>query len=265
MGSKVIQGNLDVVGNILQNGSSMSIPVAEVEAILKYGAVPDPILENNSWALIRKVCEAGDAANYWSVGDSKNVVGGDGYTRPLTIVDMQGLYGKHVVFQFRVTSENKYVWEADEEVNDYENSDMVLTHLAVGGDAYTAMVSPDLGAQLTNTTVKVCKGGKDATLVDVTGKLFLPAMKEITTSPASSIVESRTEENAALTTFQYYVTHNAQADRVINMPSTSSGASLWLRSPSSGDTNGVCFVSYDGSLDVYPVYNSRRVAPCIAF
>lgn len=35
---------------------------------------PDPILENNSWADISEVAQAGEGGNYWSVGDTKSVL-----------------------------------------------------------------------------------------------------------------------------------------------------------------------------------------------
>jgi hypothetical protein len=36
-------------------------------------AVVDPTLENNSWRTISRVSERGDGANYWAIGDKKNV------------------------------------------------------------------------------------------------------------------------------------------------------------------------------------------------
>ena len=45
----------------------------------------DPILDNNSWADIRAVCEAGEAGDYWNVGDTKSDLGTDGNTRVFRI------------------------------------------------------------------------------------------------------------------------------------------------------------------------------------
>lgn len=45
----------------------------------------DPILDNNSWADIRAVCEAGEAGDYWNVGDTKSDLGTDGNTRTFRI------------------------------------------------------------------------------------------------------------------------------------------------------------------------------------
>ena len=242
---------------------NLSSPTGMVSIVAVCFAV-DAVLENNSWETIRKICEAGKASSIWAVGDAKNVLGGDTYTRPLTIVDMNGLFGKHVVFQFRLLSENTFVWQStaiESVYNNYSASEMNTVHLVAGGDAYTAVVSSDLGAQLTNTTFKVATNGNDGTLLDVTNKLFLPAEKEVSTSRVYSVEA----EFNALTTFQYYVTHNTDADRILNQPSTSSGTYWWLRSPRSGRTGNVCFVYSDGSLVDGDESGSNRVAPCIAF
>ena len=230
---------------------------------VEQGIVVDPVLANNDWATIKSVCEAGDAGNYWSVGDIKNVTGGDTYTRPVMIVDMQGLYNKHVVFQFRYKTENNYVW-ASNGVNDYENA-TVRTTINSGGNAYSDLFSSDLGSILTDTTVKVCKGGTNATLVDITNKVFLPAEKEVSTSP----IYSRTEEQSALITFQYYATHTSNDDRKIPKPSAvgeTSGNSWWLRSPRSGYTGYVCVVYSSGSIDYDGADGtSYGVSVCFAF
>lgn len=239
---------------------SLSNPTGDVTVSAECPVDVDPVLANNSWETIRAVCEAGDAANYWAVGDTKNVTGGDNSVRPVAIVDMSGLYGKHVVFQFMKLTEDAYVWDADN-INDYSASDMVGL-LAPSGNAYVALVDSDLSAQLTDTTVKVAKGGNDSTLVDVAQKLFLPAEKEISASASQAV----SAESSALTTFAYWVAHSSADDRKMYKPSDSSNASSWwLRSPYSGNTRGVCVVNYDGNLGYNGASNSFRVAPCFAF
>ncbi len=36
--------------------------------------VPDKILENNNWTTIKKVSSSGNASQYWSIGDTKNII-----------------------------------------------------------------------------------------------------------------------------------------------------------------------------------------------
>ena len=229
-------------------------------------ASPDTILENNSWATIRKVCEAGRASDYWSVGDVKMVTGGDGYSRPVMIVDMSGLYGKHVVFQFRQMTSNNYAWNPSTNIDDnnccnnYLISDMNVTNLVAGSTCYNEIMSAELGAELTNTTFKVAKNGTNSLVVDVTNKLFLPAEREIFASRSYS----RQEEWNALSRFQYYAANDSSAARTLVNPSTGSADSWWLRSPFLDNTYRACRV-YDGNADLSSASIARGVAPCFSF
>lgn len=226
------------------------------------GSTVDSTLANNTWDVIKSVCEGGNASSFWAVGDTKNVTGGDNASRPVMIVDMQGLYSKHVVFQYRYRTEQNYVW-ASNNVNDYENSGMHTTLLQSGGDVWNELLDSDLKSALTNTTFQVCKGGNDGTLVSVTSKLFLPAEKEV-----GYTSYSRSEEQAALTTFQYYVSHNTQEDHKIPRPSAvgqTSGNMWWLRSPNSGNTGVVCYVNSSGNAKYNYANNSYGAAPCFAW
>lgn len=57
--------------------NSVSIQVNTAFAIttkLEFAPPADPILENNSWETISKIAQKGEAANYWSVGDTKAVL-----------------------------------------------------------------------------------------------------------------------------------------------------------------------------------------------
>lgn len=222
----------------------------------------DPVLANNTWAVIKQVCESGQASNYWSVGDTKTDTGTDGVVRTFRIADMQGLYNKHVVFEQVNLYDTTKQWnpssnlDDDNCYNDYAISTMVSTHLP----AYELLLSSDLQATLTNTSVKVAKNGNNGTLLDVSAKLFLPASKEVNTSGQYA----RTEENNALTTWTYYTTHTTSSDR-IKYDSTSTARAYWLRSPYSGFTYYVVGVYSNGSMDVYNAYNYYRVAPCFAY
>lgn len=44
----------------------------DIEVIVELGV--DPVLENNSWETISKIAQKGEAANYWSIGDTKSVL-----------------------------------------------------------------------------------------------------------------------------------------------------------------------------------------------
>lgn len=216
-------------------------------------------LNDNSWSIIRLVCEAGEASNYWSVGDIKTDIGTDGITRTFRIVDMSGLYGKHVVFEqvglegTDGTGAAGVVWDADNS-NDYAASDMNTTILP----SVVSRYSTELQDVLTNTTVQVAENGNSSTIVNVTNKLFLAAEKEIGLSSYS-----RSEEQSALTTFAYYATHNQDSDRV-KYNQANIARDWWLRSPRSGFTRYACIVSSSGGAEYNRADSVSRFAPCFA-
>lgn len=261
--------NKDILLNFTVNGTSYksvgtaTITVnADVEITVAFSDVAiDPILENNSWSVIRSTCEAGMAANYWSLGDTKTDVGTDSYTRTFRVVDMSGLYGKHVVFEevgvegTDGTGALGVAWDADS-VNDYVASDMNLIVLPGTISRYSSA----LQNTLTNTTVKVAENGNSSTIVDVANKLFLEAEKEIGLSNFS-----RTEEQNTLTTYAYYVAHSTNADRIKYKSSDGSSSGWVLRSPHSGDSSNVCIVSYNGNANYSIANNAYRFAPCFSF
>ena len=234
-----------------------------VTAVCPAAVVIDPVLENNSWETIKAVFEAGEAANYWALGDQKNVTVGQ-YTRPVKIVHIGEIYGnKHGVFQFWYRTEADIVWDADNS-NDVTTAD-IWASLASGGTAYDELVDAELGVQLVDTTVQVATSGTDATLATLTGKLFLPAEKEVT----QTRTYSAQAEFDALTTFGYFAandTNDARVRHKASAPEATSSQMWWLRSPNSGGSSGVCNVVSSGSLGYYSAYGTNNgVAPCFAF
>lgn len=220
-----------------------------------------PTLNINSWTKIQKACEDGLAGNFWAVGDTKTDTGTDGTTRTMRICDMQGLYNKHVVFEQVELESTSYVWNQSSNVdennayNNYSISQMRTTHLPAIMLKYSAL----LQSSLTDTSYIVATNGNNGTLLTLTDKLFLPAMKELfgTTS------YSRTEEANALTQFQYYSTHNQNSYRVKYQGANANF--WWSRSPFSGNTSYVCFVYTIGSASYNYANSSSGVAPCFSF
>lgn len=219
----------------------------------------DPVLENNSWAIIRMICEAGLASQFWSIGDEKTVVGGDGQSRKVKIVDMAGLYGKHVVFQFMDLTNTTYVFSG-QNWNEYSSSNM-NAYLSDGGAIQIDLLDDSLSAQLTDTTVKVARSGTNSNLIEVTKKLFLPAERELWTTRTNSVEA----EFNALATFEYWQAYTANADHVLKNPADDTAQKWWLRSPNSGSSTDVCLVDSDGSASKTYSSAKRRVSACFAF
>ena len=223
------------------------------------GLYVDPVLTNNSWNRIKAMSEAGLASSFWSVGDTKTDAGADGVTRTFRIVDMSGLYGKHVVFEQVEIEGNDGVGTVgvqwDDSDNDYSSSNMNVTVLP---GFVSNRLSSKLADALTNTTVKVAENGNSSTIVDVTNKLFLEAEKEVGLTGYSVTAEAN-----ALTTYAYYITHNQASDRV-KYDQANSAYSWWLRSPNSSGNYAV-FVNNSGNNAYSGVNNFYRFAPCFAF
>ena len=229
--------------------------------VLANGPVVDPVLENNSWETIRMVCEAGEAGNYWSLGDTKTDLGEDEVTRTFRICDMQGLYGKHVVFEQVELESSTAVWNQSSNVdddscyNDYNISNMRTTVLP----ALLANYSASLSGQITNTTYKVAKNGNSSTVLDLTDKLFLPAEKEI----FGFVAYSRTEEADVLACFALYQADSTATFRIKYIGSSAKG--WWERSPRSGRDGDACIVASGGTAVGNGCSGSGGVSPCFAF
>lgn len=248
-------------GNI-ETESTEGISISIVEFILQYGFYPDPELNNNSWTVIKTICEMGLASNFWSLGSVKTDIGTDGTTRAFRICDMQGLYNKHVVFEQLESESSSYIWnqqsnkDSDSCYNDYDIAD-IRTSM---NTTIKALYSNDLQSVLTQTTVKVAKNGASSSILEVTDYLFLPAEKEI----LENTYQSHSEEAAVLTQYQWYNIHNTDADRI---KKKNNSASKWrLRSPLNNSLSNVCSISYDGSeSNDTAKYTSVGIAPCFAF
>lgn len=215
-------------------------------------------LANNSWPTIGAAIDANLAGNYWSLGDTKTDVGTDNVVRTMRICDMSGMYGKKVVFEQVELEQTSVAWDTNN-VNNYSTSTMRSTTLP----ALLAKYSSDLQAFITNTTYKVATDGNSSTLLELTDKLFLPAEREIFASRNGS----RTEEWDALSRFALYaVSANDNDDfRKKYKPSTPTSADFWwLRSPRSGGTDGVCYVSSSGASSDRSANGSNRIAPCFS-
>lgn len=213
----------------------------------------------NTWELIEAVGDADQAANYWAIGDTKVDIGKDNVARTMRIAHM-GLFGKALILEQVELENTSQVWNPSSNVdgdncyNNYSISQMRTTHL----QALLAKYSDSLQGVITNTKYKVATNGNNGTLLELEDKLFLPAEREI----FSSRSYSRTEEWNALTRFQLYAANDTSAFRKKYKPGATSANYWWLRSPGSGYTGNVCFVSNSGGANNNSAINSYGVSPC---
>ena len=153
---------------------------------------------------------------------------------------------KHVVFEQVGLDSDTIQWntssnvDGDNAYNDWNISNMRTTALP----ARLLLLSSELQAIITNTTIQTATNGNNGTLVSTSDKLFLVAEKEMT----GTRQYSRTEEFDALTTWTYWTTHTTNNDR-IKYDQTSTARGYWLRSPRSGSVDGVVNVYFSGGFN----------------
>lgn len=265
----VLQGTYVITAKAVANGYLDSNASNSITYVNSSGTTPDPILENNDWMTIRLVCETGQANTYWSVGDTKTDLGTDGNTRTFRIVDMQGLYNKHVVFEQVEAdctgTEDEWKWDRNT-THYYRESNMVSTVLPAILQRYSSV----LQNSLTPTSIRANAGPRQTSedsLVYVEGKLFLASINEYSGYQPTSGAENY------LTRYQYY-SGTFEASRMLKhfTPGTTTyqgTASYWTRTKrtyyESASSNPIDYVDNIGRFGSHSSNYYMGVAPCFAF
>lgn len=229
------------------------------------GTTPNATLNSNNWPTIRIVCELGEATNYWSVGDTKTDVGSDGNTRTFQIVDMNGLYGKHVVFLQVELEPTNYNWDGihSDNSSNYVISDMRLTNLPAIMNKY----SSSLQNTLTNTTLTVFLGydetGHGRGFEDITDKLFLPSRSEL----QYSMYNNEGGRTDIAITYQYFLDNEDKSYREKTRIGQTSPSDWWTRSGSTTYSNQgyAVYVNLIGNIFDSYVFYEKGVAPAFSF
>ena len=229
----------------------------------------DSIFANNSWETIASVFKSGKAADYWHLGDTKEVELGDGYTYEVQIVDMtpnryalsDGSGYSNGVLQFvDCLAESRQMNTTDTNVGGFEDS-------ALRAELNTTVFSQlpdDLQAVISEVSVvSVVSGIGDYTtsgIIDSENKLFLASEYEMFGETTLSI---GTEEG--LPQYGYWALHNINSDRVKTQINSTSATSWWLRSPHSGGSATFCAVGRGGYAGNHKASSLGGVCPCFAF
>ena len=237
----------------------------------------DPVLENNEWSVIKQVCQSGQAANYWALGDEKIIAvteSGTTYQVPHAIVDMtanrydytsDNTKKTQVVFQsvpmllYEVFNSSSNVSpNGDTAYNGWGYSE--LRTKMNSGSVYNAYDS-SFTALLEQVNTKCAYSGLTNELTASADKLFLPASKEAFSNP--SYTQSC---ESSLTEFGFYAQNSdADANRIKLRIDDNQAHVWWLRSPLAGHGGLVLNVYGGGSLSSDVAYGSRGVAPCFAW
>lgn len=265
--------------------------------IARQGVVPksaDPVLNNNDWQTISEISASGEAANYWSVGDCKEVTlnGTVGilslsnfktYAFIIGIDHNSAIEGNNLIhFQLAKTalSGGTDICFTDSSYSAAYSSAafrMNTSNTNSGGwaDSYmrnnicgtsksttSGRIMGAIPAELRNALKSVTKYtnniGRNQNLSAVTATtdyFFLLAEYEV----FGNIIRGNTYEANYQQQYAYYSAGNSKVKYRHNR--TGSAAVWWLRSPRAGDYYNFVFVITDGTVSYGSADNSFGFAP----
>ena len=260
-------------------------------------ALTDSVLNNNSWETIKKVSDAGQGENYWSIGDTKTIIinGKVGNTTFSNLsVDAFILGFNHNAsregnnrIHFQIGKINgTLVGLVD---GNYENSTsttgaftMYTSYTNRGGWNNSNMRKNVLGSNSTSATSPVSNTLLAALPADLRA-VMKPATKYSDNtgggSDTASYVTSTTDYLFLLSEFEYQGTRKGANSAEKNYQAqydyykagnswvhhkhdaTGEAVNAWCRSISSGGWGTSCYITKSGRLNNYPSNYSFGVAP----
>lgn len=241
-------------------------------------------LNDNSWAAIKQVSDANIGANFWSVGDCKEITMNGKVSDGLTLTNYSAwVYiigfnhnaereGNGIAFQgFKVTKNGTPVCLTDSGYNNNKTSgtwfNMNNSNTSAGGweaclmrknvmPLIKAAFPADLKAVIKPSTIFTAPDTGDIALTATEDDVFLLAEYEV----FGTRTYASTQEPNYLKQYVYYSAGNSKVKYRHN--ATSTAALWWERSPSSGSSTTFCRVSADGSANITGANYSRGVSPC---
>lgn len=226
-------------------GGSQKTKVYTLEVIgivYVYPFVVGSTLEATTWDNIATVSKFGQAANYWKVGDKKNItVNGVTYQAQIigfdhdTLTTADGSRTKAgITFQLVDCMKTTYPMNSfNTNVNGWRGSAMRTSTMAT----LLNQLSTDLKNVLKFVNKVSSVGNSSSGLETTSDKLFLLSEIEIFGATQYSYAGEGKQ-------YEYYAAGNSTIKKV-----NGSAATWWERSPYSGDTVDFCFVSGNGNAN----------------
>lgn len=246
-------------------------------------ALPSPVLNDTSWAIIKQVSDAGNGQNYWAVGDCKEITMNGKVSDGLTLTNYSAWVfiigfnhnaereGNGIAFQgFKATKNGTPVCLVDSDIGGSKNSgtwfNMNNTRTNSGGWQESLMrknVMPlikaafpaDLRAVIKPSTIFTTQGNGNGACTATEDDVFLLAEYEV----FGTRTKASTQESNYLKQYAYYSAGNSK--KKYQHIATSVVAIWWERSPYSGNAYAFCSVYADGSADYYHANFSYGVSP----
>ena len=267
------------------NGAQASFPQkidVSVPATVDF-VFPSQELNDTSWTAIKQVSDANMGANFWSVGDCKEITMNGKVSEGLTLSNYSAwVYiigfnhnaereGNGIAFQgFKATKNGTPVCLTDSGYNSAKTSgtwfNMNNTSTNSGGWQASLMrknVMPlikasfpaDLQAVIKTSTIFTTQGSGNGACTATEDDVFLLAEFEV----FGSMTHASTQEPNYLKQYAYYAAGNSKVKYRHN--ATTTAASWWARSPYNGNSYRFCYIYTSGSTASYNAYNSFGVSP----
>ena len=240
-------------------------------------------LNDTSWTAIKQVADASVGANFWAVGDCKQVTMNGKVSDGLTLTNYSAwVYiigfnhnsereGNGIAFQgFKATKNGKPVCLTDNGYNQIKTSgtwfNMNNTNTNSGGWQASLMrknVMPlikaafpsDLKAVIKPSTIFTTQGNGNGACTATEDEVFLLAEYEV----FGARTYASTQERNYLKQYSYYSAGNSKVKYRHN--ATDTAAYWWERSPNSGTSDSFCDVNTGGSANSDGVSWSIGVSP----
>ena len=205
----------------------------------------------DTWAGIKKIIDAGKAADYINNGDRFEVELTTGETLifeanvntyGLGEVDFIPTYCMAVTKQHHTSNTNAGGWNSSD-IRNYLNNTFLLT------------LPDDLQAVISAKPVKATIGGQSNTLQTAEDKIWIPTEKEV----FGQITYSGSSENAVNNMYPIFTD---AASRVRTQGANGAAVLVWLASPSISASTTFCIVYTSGAPDTHGAGASLGVLPC---
>ena len=266
------------------NGAQVSIPqIISVPATVDITLTTIQELNDTSWATIKQVSDAGAGANFWAIGDCKQITMNGKVSDGLTLTNYSAWVfiigfnhnaereGNGIAFQgFKATKNGTPVCLTDSGYNNKKTSgtwfNMNNTDTNNGGWQASLMrknVMPlikeafpaDLRAVIKPSTIFTAPDTGDIALTSTQDDVFLLAQYEV----FGSISNASKQEPNYLKQYAYYSAGNSKVKYKHN--ATSSAAYWWERSPLANYSDTFCIVGTNGRASRSNASYSSAVSP----
>lgn len=242
------------------------------------------VLDENSWYAIKLVSSLGKGANYWSVGDCKQITMNGKVSDGLTLSNYTAWVfiigfnhnaekeGNGIAFQgFKATDKGTDVCLVDSGYAQFKRSGtwFNMNNSATDGGGWQASlmrknVMPlikaalpaDLQAVIKTSTIFTAPDTGNIELTATEDEVFLLAEYEV----FGARTRASTQEPNYLKQYSYYSAGNSKVKYLHN---ATSSAATWLeRSPVSDASTAFCSAHADGSAGIGATIVSHGVSPC---